>query len=148
MISIKINGLKELMKKFEQSPKIVESVSRERLTEAGKIIVRAEAKEAPIRTGNLRRHIQFKYKPIQVIINPNAKYSKFVHGGTGIYAGKGMIRPKNAKVLAWRDGGKWRFAKAVKGQKANPFVDRAWKNTKSKVKGILDKILKEVTEKL
>jgi len=147
MISIKINGLKELMKKFEQSPKIVESVSRERLTEAGKIIVRAEAKEAPVRTGNLRRQIQFKYKPIQVIINPNAEYSKFVHDGTKPH----WTSVKNLQVWARSKGiNPYALQKSIarKGMKANPFVDRAWKNTKSKVKGILDKILKEVTEKL
>ena len=147
MISIKIKGMKELMKKFEQSPKIVESVSRERLTEAGKIIVRAEAKEAPVRTGNLRRQIQFKYKPIQVIINPNAEYSKFVHDGTKPH----WTSVKNLQVWARSKGiNPYALQKSIarKGMKANPFVDRAWKNTKSKVKGILDKILKEVTEKL
>lgn len=148
MMTIKVKGLKEIQKKFKESPKLVEQVSKERLTNSAKILFRAEVKEAPIDKGNLRRQIKYKYNPFKVTIWPNADYAKYVHSGTGIYAGKGMIRPKNAKVLAWREGGQWRYAKAVKGQKANPFVTRAWKSSKSKIKSELNKILDDIIKKI
>jgi len=145
---IEIKGLDTLRKKFAQAPKTFEPILKNGIVDSAKVIVRNEITEAPVKTGNLRRSILFKYSPIQAIIKPNSEYAYWVHEGTGIYAGKGMIRPKNAKVLAWRSGGQWVFAKAVSGQKPNRFVERAWKKSESPIKRIFDKMLKDVVGKL
>ncbi len=95
--TIEVKGLKEMQKAFLQAPKTFEPVMKSGLVDSAKVIVRNEVKESPHKTGNLKRSIQFKYRPVQVTITPNAKYALAVHDGTGVYAGKGMIRPKNAK---------------------------------------------------
>ena len=146
--TIKVNGLDTFKKKLIQSPKTFEPILKRGIVDSAKVIVRNEIKEAPHRTGNLQRNILFKYRPVQATITPNAKYAVWVHEGTGVYAGKGMITPKRGKVLAWREGGKWRFAKAVKGQRPNKFVDRAWRKSKAPIQRIFDTMLKKVVNKL
>jgi hypothetical protein len=51
-------------------------------------------------------------------------YAIFVHEGTGVYAGRGPIRPKRAKMLAFvpKGGSNVVFAKQVKGTPPNPFL--------------------------
>ena len=145
---IKVNGLKELRKRFAEAPKTTAPLLKKGIIDSAKVIVRAEIKEAPTKTGNLRRTISFKYKPIQATIKPNAKYAYWVHEGTGVYAGRGMITPKKGNVLAWRQNGKWVFARKTKGQKGNPFVERAWRISKRPIQTIFGKMLKNIVDKL
>jgi hypothetical protein len=74
-------------------------------------------------------------------VGTNVKYALYVHEGTGIYAGKGPIRPKSARMLAWpvknNSGGggvrrykagataQYAFAKQVKGVRGRPFLRNA-----------------------
>lgn len=74
-------------------------------------------------------------------IGTNVEYAIYVHEGTGIYAGRGLIRPKKAGgVLAWpakNNSGKGRrrykggktagfaFAKYTKGMRGRPFLRNA-----------------------
>jgi hypothetical protein len=71
-----------------------------------------------------------------VRIGSRLPYAIYVHEGTGIYAGRGMIRPRSAKVLRWPaiasagsprrySGGATKayvFARAVKGVPSRPFL--------------------------
>lgn len=52
------------------------------------------------------------------------KHARWVHDGTGIYGPHHqMIEPKTAKMLAWQgSGGKYIFARQVKGMPPNPFL--------------------------
>lgn len=88
-----------------------------------------EVSEAPVQSGNLRKlitsFVRGEGADITGTITPTAKYSEFVHRGTGIYGPYGIpIVPKSAKALAFQYGGRKIVRKSVKGQKANPFVDR------------------------
>lgn len=147
MYAIKIEGLTEMRKRFAEAPKTVAPILERATKEAGKEIYRTEVQEAPHQTGNLQRMIKMTYQPIQVEIEPTAKYSEFVHDGTGVYGKLGTpIKPKNAKVLAWRSGGKWIFAKQVLGQKANPFVERTVQKTAGVIQSIFNKALEEIVK--
>lgn len=81
-----------------------------------------------IDTGTLRSSIQVQLLTIGgqpvVRVGTNLFYAIYVHDGTGIYGPKGVpIRPKTAKILAWRSRtGKKIFAHQVKGMKPNPFL--------------------------
>jgi hypothetical protein len=56
---------------------------------------------------------------VQAKVGTNIKYAKWPEDGTGIYGPrKAMIRPKNAKMLAWKSGGKWHYARQVRAVKA------------------------------
>lgn len=59
-------------------------------------------------------------------IHTNVAYALFVHEGTGIYGPVGKpIVPKRARYLVFEWQGRTWFLKSVKGQKPNPYADRA-----------------------
>jgi hypothetical protein len=63
-----------------------------------------------------------------VVIGTNVKYALYVHEGTGIYGPKGRpIRPRRAKFLRFRPsrGGKYVYAKQVKGMRPNHYLTNA-----------------------
>ena len=96
---------------------------------------------APVDQGRLRQSITVEVRAeggtIVGRVGTNVKYAMWVHEGTGIYAGRGYITPKNAKVLRWpvkNQSGQGRrrykagktanyaYAKRVKGMKGRPFL--------------------------
>ena len=64
----------------------------------------------------------------------NVPYAMWVVKGTGIYAGRGLIRPKSARHMVFSTAygnynipshGGFYYADYIKGQKANPFFVKA-----------------------
>lgn len=70
------------------------------------------------------------------------KRSIWVSKGTGIYAGKGRIYPKNAKFLKFKIGGRVIFAKSIKGQKPNRYIENSIKTTESRLPFIINKAVR------
>lgn len=67
-------------------------------------------------------------------VSVNVPYAMWVTKGTGIYAGRGLIRPKSAQYMVFSvaygrynipQAGGYYYAEYVKGQKANPFLVKA-----------------------
>lgn len=149
MYSIKVNNLDRVVDEFKKAPKVIDGRLQKGVKEAGRTILRIEKKEAPVKSGNLRRNIEFSYKPISAMVYPRSGYAVFVESGTGLYgARKDYIRPKRAKVLAFKINGKMIFAKKVKGQKANPFVARTADLAEGKINKIFDDMLKTIITKI
>ena len=70
--------------------------------------------------------------PVGLVTN-NVHYAMWVHRGTGIYDGKGFIRPKSKRYMVFSTAygnynipshGGFYYADYIKGQKANPFMVR------------------------
>lgn len=147
--TIRVDGLNELRSAFKKAPLVVGGQLEKGVKESGAVILEREKREAPVSQGNLRRSIEMSYRPIQVSIYPKSGYAYFVHFGTGLFGERrAMITPKKAKVLAFRVGGKMVFAKAVRGQKANPFVERTAEAVEPAINKIFDKMLNNITENL
>lgn len=95
---------------------------------AKKVIAEIQ-RTAPRRTGRLANSFSHKLArrggEITAVITSSTDYWVYVEKGTGIYAGRGFITPKRAKFLSWQEGSKRIFARKVRGQKANPFVENA-----------------------
>ncbi|MGI5292824.1 HK97 gp10 family phage protein [Nonomuraea polychroma] len=92
-------------------------------------------REAPVgRTGHLRQSIQgtVDVDGDRVVgrIGSTLEYALYVHDGTGLWGPwQRVIRPVQAKVLAWKAPGTPRgmvFAAYVKGARPNPFLTRAF----------------------
>ena len=149
MYSVEVTNLKQIRKMFQKYPKVVSSELEKATKGAGAVILENEKREAPVGSGALRRSIGLKYSPIAVTIFPNKKYAIYIHEGTGIY-GKYQrpIFPKRAKALRWKDKGQVRFAKSIKGQKPNPFVDRAAKKSVRKVNNIFNETLNNILKRI
>lgn len=83
---------------------------------------------APVRTGRLRASLRVQRRGflglrLRWTIGSDVEYADMVHDGTRPH----IIRPKNAKALRFRVGGRTVFAKVVRhpGTRARPFLDRA-----------------------
>lgn len=57
------------------------------------------------------------------VIGNNIFYGPYVNFGTGVFAGRGLIRPKQAKALRFVVNGQVVFRKWVRGQRAQAFVE-------------------------
>ncbi len=84
-------------------------------------------KEAPTDQGKLASSFALsKEGMLRYKIKSGTMYALFVHEGTGIYGPVGSpIRPKNAPRLRFTWKGRNWALKSVKGQKPNPYADRA-----------------------
>ena len=123
-------GADELKAAFLKAPEVV---ARNLKDAVGKTAFSVEGKAksyAPIQYGNLRGSIHTEGPTVlstnvEAAVGTNVKYALWQEKGTGIYAGKGPITPKSKKFLAWKQNGKWIFARQVKGIKPKLFFKKA-----------------------
>lgn len=149
MYSIEIENLGEIKRLFNAMPKVVDGELSKSVKKAGAYILGVEKGEVPVKTGALRRAIAMEYFSIGIKVGPNSNYAQWVHFGTGLYGPRhDFIRPKRAKVLAFKVGGKMVYAKYTRGQKANPFVERTVAKSSNPVNSIFDQCLTNIMEKL
>ncbi len=153
-MSAVIIGSKELKEAFDKSREVVNR-------ELGKAVLKAahqaesKAKEyAPIQYGFLRGSIYSEgpftsVDNIYAKVGTNIEYAKWQEEGTGVYAGRGMITPKRARILAWKDrGGQWHVARAVRGVKGKFFFKRAKEETLPKLTEYLREALTNIISSL
>lgn len=83
---------------------------------------------APVDTGRLRASGKIEYSGFfsfrpKAVVRFDTDYAQAVNDGTRPH----IIRPKNAKALRFRVGGRVVYAKVVHhpGTRPNPFLDRA-----------------------
>jgi hypothetical protein len=115
------------LKKFLNNPGVVMGDARRSgmINLVEEIEARAK-KEVPIRISNLLKSISTNVSidGTKGEIVAGAPYAEFVHRGTGPYGPyKQRIRPTTKKALFWP--GALHQVKSTKGQKPNPFFDRA-----------------------
>jgi hypothetical protein len=99
-------------------------------------------RNAPVDQGRLKGSIDFEMRVesglLVARVGSNLDYAIYVEKGTGIYAGRGYIKPKSGTYLRWPSSGpgsanrfkggktaRYVFAKRVKGQKAQPYLKPA-----------------------
>jgi hypothetical protein len=94
--------------------------------------VEALAKQyAPIEHGFLRGSINTKGPVVtgtnvEASVGTNLDYARYQEEGTGIYGPKKTpITPKKGKLLVWTSGGKFFFARSVKGVRPKRYFRRA-----------------------
>lgn len=116
------------------------------LLKRGRRVQNAAQRLAPVDQGGLRASITTEVRgsgeDLLVRVGTALKYGIYVEKGTGIYAGKGYITAKGGGLMRWPNknnsgsgnrrysGGKtskFVYAKKVKGQKAQPFLEPALK---------------------
>lgn len=138
-LSAAIIGAKELKEAFDKSR---ETIGREFSKAVMKAGHEAESKAksyAPIQYGPLRGsiHTEGPFKTVDNVyakVGTNIQYAPYQEYGTGVYAGRGMITPKRARVLAWKSkGGQWQFAKAVRGVKGKFYFKKSKEETLPKL---------------
>ncbi len=105
-------------------------------------IVRNDAiKNAPHKTGELQRSIEFEVSDdgSEGIIYSNLEYAPYVEVGTGIYATKGQGRDKPWYYPVY-DSGDIKFIKTV-GMRARPYLEPALSQNTTKIKECFEEII-------
>lgn len=137
--SIKLDN--DALYKMLQSP--VGPVYADIVRRSNRVLNQAR-RNCPVDEGRLRaslgREIIRHGSTVVGRVGTNLPYAVFIHEGTGIYAGKGPIRPVRARVLRWpvkNNSGRGRrryragataayaYARQVKGQPGRPFLRNA-----------------------
>lgn len=129
----------EFVKSIENATlKIVLEAARN-MEKACLLVERDAKKNCPVDQGILRASIQydvnFNENEIVGSVFSNLEYAPYVHQGTGIYAvnGDGRKTPWKYEVKK----GKYKGWHITKGQKPNPFLDKAKLDNKNKILKIL-----------
>ena len=139
---IKVEGLERLQNAFQRAPEIVGREVQQALNLAT-IKVQGEArKEAPVKTGNLRRMIVFTVEPFRGIVESKAEYGVYVHEGTKSH----IIRPLKKKALYWK-GAPHPVKKVMHpGQKPNPFVEKSIDQTTGRLDEFVRRAISETVD--
>lgn len=94
----------------------------------GERVLNKAVETCPADTGELRNSLRLVMRVSAqgpyAQVGSNEKYAIFVHEGTGVFAGKGPIRPRSARVLRWpavnnryrQTGGPRRYASGATAQ--------------------------------
>lgn len=78
-------------------------------------------------------------------IYTNLVYALFVHEGTGIYGPVGRpITPTRARFLVFEWQGRTWFLRSVKGQKPNPYADRAMESAEMRIPEFVQRAIDEL----
>jgi len=83
-----------------------------------------------IDTGRLRTSIAVDLRTYRgrpaVRIGTNVYYARWVHDGTGLYGPRRrLIRPARRRVMRWRSGGGFVYARYTRGMRPNHFLTGA-----------------------
>ena len=143
-LNIEIRWDKEVTKKLKKlGEKDLIAAREKRLKESAILLEWESKKEAPIKTGKLRKSISYKVFTDHAEIYTPLSYSIFVHEWTEPH----IILPRFKKALHWSNNWKEIFTKSVKnpGFKWNPFFRKALENNKNKIVNRFYEIIKEYT---
>lgn len=112
---------------------------KEGLEAAGQLVENEAKHNCPVDDGQLRASIthQITEDLASVEIGSNLEYAPYVHQGTGIFAVEGDGR----KEVPWRyqdAKGQWH---STKGQKPNPFLQKAVDENRDKLVKLFENLL-------
>lgn len=157
--NIEIENLAALQDKWAAIPASMKAAIRATLLKAAISVQAIAREEAPVKTGRLRGAIQFAVlSDTTAIVRANTNYAEFVERGTGIYGPyrSPIVRPNGGIMWTRTDPGfgqpnsrgYWFLGREVKGQKANPFMRRAYERSVPIVREEFALMINTVTKEL
>lgn len=152
--SVTIPQLPALQKAFQAAPEAAKTAITTAINKS-LIGYQATARQlAPIDKGGLRASIQvtpasWSGNSAKGSVGTNLNYAIFQEQGTGVYGPYHTpIVPKTKKALAWYSGGKWHFAKSVKGSRPRWYMKGSVEQNQSRTEGYFQAALDQVTQQL
>ena len=145
-LTLDFSDFKEFARVFEQSPQITIRETKIALKKSTFLLEAGSKREAPVDTGRLRSSIVSVVNPLVGTVTPTVKYALSVHEGSKAHD----IRPKKAKTLRYKSGGRIVFARKVRhpGTRSNPFMDRALRKGIAGVVRLFDRALERIVNML
>ncbi len=152
--TVEIPQLPALQRAFRQAPEIV---AREVEGAINRSLVgyQATARQlAPINSGLLRRSIAIeparrRGSTIEGSVGTGLRYAIFQERGTGIYGPAGRpIRPRRAKMLRFKVGGRVVFAREVRGSRPRWYFRGAVEQNRGRTEGYFADALENAATKM
>lgn len=143
-MSMKIEGLEKLRSVLKKAPGVVKEQIQRAISLSVILIERGARKEAPVKTGTLRRAIRHKIAPFKGTVSSNVAYGVYVHEGTRAH----IIRPVAKKALFWKGAAHPVKKVSHPGTKANPFMKRGAEKSERQVQAIFQKAINNVVNKM
>jgi hypothetical protein len=162
LFEIKIEKLPELRQSFKRFPTVAAPILSRTINMALALLGGEALQEVPVKTTNLRKSFKTMLASPTSLVGafwPTAKYAPYVEYGTRPH----IIRPKNARVLAWESGfrgmttskgGKRYYANKTSanfaayvnhpGTKPNPFMERIIARTEGKINDLFSRALEQI----
>ncbi|MDM8312905.1 HK97 gp10 family phage protein [Clostridium cadaveris] len=134
-----LNDNSEFVKSMENATLRMIQEAAENMKKACLVVERDAKKNCPVDQGILRASMQYDVSvttaEIVGTVSNGSEYAPYVHQGTGIYAKDG-----NGRKTPWKyevKKGKYKGWHITKGQKPQPFLDKAKLDNKNKILKIL-----------
>jgi len=143
-------GIQEILARFDPRS------HRRRLIKAqrgvGELVKASLVRHTPKRSGFLASQyvvdVVSEGRDVVAKISNPTFYGPLVNLGSGIFVGKGLIRPTTSKVLRFVVGGQVLYRRSVRGQKGQFFVQSAVNAVASKIpERVIIEIQKELNER-
>lgn len=133
-INIEIRNLPQIRSAFSQSPKLMTMNLNRAIKQSILFIAGESAKNAPVRTGNLRasmfRPESLEFRNLYGKLQPSPRYAALVHDGV---AHSWIIEPRSKKALFWKGASHPMKRVIHPGIKANPFLQKAVTSSQGQV---------------
>lgn len=124
-MDVKIEGLNELLVKWNKAPAKIKRMTMDSLTRSGYMVESGSKRRTPVDTGRLRASISLssslalRTEP-HVVVSPHTEYAEIVHEGLG--RGKNSI--------------------------ARPFMTLGYKSARGRIKKEMQDLMKKITKEL
>lgn len=140
-VKLQDDALQQIIAGLQQAPDITAKHTMRAMNQSLVAYQGTARQLAPIRDGILRGSIQIEParhdgNRFEGAVSTGVHYAEAQEAGSGIYGPTGQpIRPKRARVLAWQSGGKWHFAKSVKGVRPKWYMRGSEEQNQQRVDG-------------
>lgn len=161
VITLKIRNLDELQKRVVLFPALSAPIVSETINKIIETIENTARPLTPRRSGRLiggykkarklstPRTLRGQVGSVGIAKGGITDYAPFVHFGTGLFGPRHrLIVPKKAKVLHWVQNGQDVFARSSKGQRPNPYFQKALDKSRFAVDREVIKGLQKITRTL
>lgn len=138
-IVIEIDGLDRLRAAFRTSPNRVKRGLDKAITRSALLVQREARQEAPVDVGFLRNSIGIRYQKLGARVAPTVKYALWVHEGTGRFARNG-----GGRSTPWVYKDRTGAFRRTRGQKANPFMERAVSLSEPSIRSVFQSTVSEI----
>ena len=136
-IQVTIPDLSKFQDALKKAPAITRREVNQCIKRSAEILWAKSGQEAPRDTNALVRSITTDYGDMEATIYPTVDYAGYVHDGTGPSPGR-YVPAIGVRIKSGMHP----------GQKANPFMQRALDQSRSRIEKIFEEVLTRITEQI
>lgn len=139
-VSIQLNGAKEFRRALKAAGLFAEKELRKANYAAADAITTKVKLYAPVKTGALRKSIQFRTDNLTATVATDLSYAPYLEHGTRAHG------PTSAPFLVFKIGNQWIRTKRVRGIKPRRFFQRGFEAAQRSVEAAYGRALDAIVQ--